>query len=257
VDTLWPTLVQFLLRLSFGLALAMSLTPAQWVTSGYYRVHLWVIMGMGTFASLASYSYWSWYVEQQVWSPSWLVGACIAMTVLAYIGAVIWMYELIPLGKAFLLGVALCSAVAAFAANPVPTWQLANYFAAANWLSSSCTLGFFLASMFLGHWYLNWPGMKLHPLQRLVILCGIALVIRTLFAASGWLLNTDSVTPALLVFRWLAGIVGPAVMAYMAWQTLKIPNTQSATGILYAAVILTFLGELTSQLLSRPLPFPV
>ena len=36
----------------------------------------------------------------------------------------------------------------------------------------------------------------------------------------------------------------------MSWQTLKIPNTQSATGILYVAVITTFLGELTAQLLS-------
>ena len=36
----------------------------------------------------------------------------------------------------------------------------------------------------------------------------------------------------------------------MSWQTLKIPNTQSATGILYVAVITTFLGELTSLLLS-------
>jgi hypothetical protein len=39
--------------------------------------------------------------------------------------------------------------------------------------------------------------------------------------------------------------------------TLKVPNTQSATGILYAAVTLVFLGELTAQLLSRGLPVPV
>jgi hypothetical protein len=39
----------------------------------------------------------------------------------------------------------------------------------------------------------------------------------------------------------------------MVWQTARIRATQSATGILYAGVILTFFGELISQLLnSRP-----
>jgi hypothetical protein len=35
----------------------------------------------------------------------------------------------------------------------------------------------------------------------------------------------------------------------MAWETARIRSTQSATGILYVAVIMCFLGELTSQLL--------
>ena len=43
----------------------------------------------------------------------------------------------------------------------------------------------------------------------------------------------------------------------MTWKTLKIPNTQSATGILYVAVIAVFLGELTSQLLSARTAFPL
>jgi hypothetical protein len=37
----------------------------------------------------------------------------------------------------------------------------------------------------------------------------------------------------------------------MAWQTAKIRSTQSATGILYVVVILTFLGELVGQVLLR------
>ena len=43
----------------------------------------------------------------------------------------------------------------------------------------------------------------------------------------------------------------------MAQKTLKIPNTQSATGILYVAVLGAFLGELTSQLLSVGTLYPV
>ena len=39
-------------------------------------------------------------------------------------------------------------------------------------------------------------------------------------------------------------------LLWMAWRTLEIPNTQSATGILYVAVIGVFIGELTGLLLS-------
>jgi hypothetical protein len=43
----------------------------------------------------------------------------------------------------------------------------------------------------------------------------------------------------------------------MAWKTLKIPNTQSATGILYVGVIGTFLGELTAMLLHLDTIYPL
>ena len=43
----------------------------------------------------------------------------------------------------------------------------------------------------------------------------------------------------------------------MTWKTLAIPNTQSATGILYVGIIAAFLGELTSQLRSAGTVFPV
>jgi hypothetical protein len=60
-----------------------------------------------------------------------------------------------------------------------------------------------------------------------------------------------------LSLRWLSGIVGAAAVAALTWQTLKIPNTQSATGMLYVGVIVTFVGELTSQLLSAESLFPL
>ena len=39
-------LTQFVLRLSFGLALGMALTSPRQVTSGYYRNHLYVLLGL-------------------------------------------------------------------------------------------------------------------------------------------------------------------------------------------------------------------
>ena len=60
-----------------------------------------------------------------------------------------------------------------------------------------------------------------------------------------------------LSLRWLAGLVGTLGLAWMTWLTLKIPNTQSATGILYAAMILAFIGELTAQLMSARGGYPL
>jgi hypothetical protein len=60
-----------------------------------------------------------------------------------------------------------------------------------------------------------------------------------------------------LVLRWTSGLLGALGLVVLAWQTLKIPNTQSATGILYVAVVFVFLGELTSQLLCAGSAFPL
>src|SRR6185312_10643801 len=99
-----------------------------------------------------------------------------------------------------------------------------------------------LAAMFLGHWYLNSPGMKLAPLERLIGAMAGAIAARAGVCGAGllWHVSTvgppDASTTLFLVLRWLAGIVGAMVLTAMAWRTLKIPNTQSATAILYVAV---------------------
>jgi hypothetical protein len=113
-----------------------------------------------------------------------------------------------------------------------------------------------MAAMLLGHWYLNTPTMQLAPLRRLLIAMGIAVVLQ--MAVSAWgiftLLSTSAQPQVswwlLLVLRWLFGLIGVIGLTVMAWKTLQIPNTQSATGILYVAVIGVFAGELLGLLLS-------
>jgi hypothetical protein len=60
-----------------------------------------------------------------------------------------------------------------------------------------------------------------------------------------------TVTPLFLVVRFGVGLIGPAVATWMTWQTIRIRSTQSATGILYIAMILVLFGELTAMVLSR------
>ena len=60
-----------------------------------------------------------------------------------------------------------------------------------------------------------------------------------------------------VTMRWAFGLAGVAVLIWMAWRTLDIPNTQSATGILYVAVIGAFVGETMSLLLSAESVYPI
>ena len=51
--------------------------------------------------------------------------------------------------------------------------------------------------------------------------------------------------------RWGMGFAGPVVAAILAWKTVRIRSTQSATGILYVAMILVLFGELTALVGAR------
>ena len=111
--------------------------------------------------------------------------------------------------------------------------------------------------MLLGHNYLITPTMSMTPLFRLLAALGIALALRAGldgFALLRWtsghsMSNLKGDLLLWLPVRWAVGLVAPAVLCWMAWQTARIRSTQSATGILYVVVIFCFLGELTAQLL--------
>lgn len=267
---IWQTLVEFLCRLTFGVAVAMALLPARWVTSGFFRVHLWVLMGVQTFAALALWSLSSEDARyQQV--MNWQVAAAVVAAVVSYVGAVIWMYEASTLGKIALAIVAAAAFVAAIASTAfAPSWvpgRMSANLRAVEIISGGLVAGLITAAMLLGHWYLNTPTMRLDPLKRLLQLLLAAIAIRIVIGAIGaWLMANrlsnlaEGITTAWVLFmslRWIAGLILPLVLTYLTWQTLKIPNTQSATGILYAGVILVFIGELCAQMLSVSAPFPL
>lgn len=270
MHAIWAILIEFLLRLTFGMAVAMGLTPARWVTSGFFRVHLWVLMGINTFAALWLYSQRA---AVDVISPGlgmWLVGLAIASAVISYVGAVIWMYEQNGAGKTAIglvaassgLGCWLISRAGMKSSLPIGQWLLLQL----DWLPGSLVIGSVTTAMLLGHWYLNSPGMRMEPLYRLLLLIFFALALRGLWSGAGLtaevLHRTADHAPTtqfwlFVALRWLAGIFGPTALTWLTWLTLKIPNTQSATGILYAGVILVFIGELTSRLMSMTTLFPI
>src|SRR5690349_15817537 len=91
----------------------MALTSARQVTSGFFRVHLWMLLGFFTLISLAV----AW--RKTVWTHGdLLLGLAIAAAVVSYVGSVIWIYEARRAGKATLW---LLTAIA-FAAALLAQW---------------------------------------------------------------------------------------------------------------------------------------
>jgi hypothetical protein len=279
-------LTQFLLRLSFGLAVGMAITSPQLVSSGFFRNHLYVTLGLATLAAVASRAA----APATFW---YAVGAALA----SYAGSVCWLYEKKVGGAIALIFVAMLSLQGTLA---LPNPFVANDEAADRYLSaipgdlttdelsekyitiagrlwgpwsgllapvsnvtSGLLLGTTFAAMLLGHWYLNAPGMELAPLRRLISAAAGAVAAQALVSGAGLTMELSlepDVTLAWLLFvllRWSFGLFGLAGLLWMSYQTLKIPNTQSATGILYVAVIGAFVGELAAVLLSAESAFPL
>lgn len=237
----------------------MSITSPKKVTSGFFRNHLWVLLGVNTFASAIIF------LNQSEFSnPRLLIGGAIASAVLSYFGAIVWLYEKHRAGIVLLVALAIMGYAFGTLLDSNPSLSLvANLIVAVDTLTSGAVIGFTFAAMLLGHWYLNTPTMKLDPLKRLLVALGLAIVVRMLFCAVGVSYQFGQPTPpdlfvmGAICLRWLAGLIGLLIMTIMSWQTLKIPNTQSATGILYVGVIFVFLGELASRLLSVQSSFPL
>ena len=233
-------LIDFLTRFGWGLALGLVLTPAAVVPAGFFRVNMLVVMGLATFAALLAHSA----------GPTGVWPLAAAAAVGGWMGSVAW------LGEKRRAGLGFCTACAAVLAAATVLPLAATPLAASVALLSGLVTGLTVHAMLLGHWYLNAPGMRVDALRRaidvaLVAWGGrlVAAVVETAPQLAA-VQRADATTLALLALRWLAGLAGLPVLLVMSRKTLDIPNTQSATGILYVACLAAILGELTAQLLA-------
>lgn len=233
-------LVEFLCRCGWGLAVALAATPAALVPAGFFRANLLVVLGIASVAAFLA--------AAEVPGPGWVAagGAAVA----AWIGGIAWYAERVR------GGMTACRATAvALAAATVLVTQRPGLAAAAEGLASGLVVGLTVHAMLLGHWYLNAPGMSVAALRTMIDWALAAWAVRLAITVAAFLVGGTGPTiagdtaTALLALRWLAGLVGLPVLLVMSRKTLDIPNTQSATGILYVACLAAILGELTSQLL--------
>ena len=141
----------------------------------------------------------------------------------------------------------------------------------ASFLSSAALLGSSCTAMILGHWYLVLPSMDVGLLQSMVKLhigstvlriavvatvVGVALATWEAPSGAGFDRYVLSVEGIFLWQRVLFGLAGPAVLAWLTWETAKIRSTQSATGILYVDFFTVIVGEVLAKylLLSQRVP---
>lgn len=256
---------QFALRLIVGLCLTWRLLPQALITSGFFRIQMLLALGLCVLAALTA-PQWS-----ELESGTGAIGLATGQGLLAaggaiaFVGSVLWTLErrrggaIAGLLLLVLTGGVLLGTIPIGTEDRGPLWlQVLDR------ASSASLLGGMTAAMLLGHWYLTATGMSLAPLQRATRLAQGAALLRFISAAAGTLLAPPEVRARLLgahlawtLLRWGAGLAGPLVLALMTPGTLKYRNTQSATGVLFAAVILTFIGEAAALLLAAEFHWPL
>lgn len=133
-------------------------------------------------------------------------------------------------------------------------------------LSTLCIAGMSgiaLMDMLLGHAYLTASKMPIAPFVRMNLMLAAATTASAGLTIIALLMHYGD--PAylfwgryglLLITRWLVGLLVPAVFIYMAHDCIKRRSTQSATGILYVAGVLIFIGEIVALHLLRETRLP-
>jgi len=246
-------LTQFALRLIFGMSVMLLASDYRKTSSGFYRIQMLVVLGFGVLASLFVGRDVETAVGSTDWG-NWMTANCVLISAAAFLGSVLWTLErrtaahrVIAIITTAATGGLIMNALQNHDAFSIPLFQIISD------ASSGAVLGGAMTGMLLGHWYLTAPTMSLDPLLRLIRLFGVAVAVRFVVSlvglAWGWQ-EIDGLTMAMLVvMRWVFGIVGPLVAYVMTQRIMKYRNTQSATGVLFVAVIFTFLGELSGILL--------
>jgi hypothetical protein len=128
-------------------------------------------------------------------------------------------------------------------------------------ITSALVLGLVSGAMLFGHWYLIDLDMPVDYLRTYIRLLGIVLVadLVALCLAIGLpaMLGSTSAAAAvhelfashlgLLAVRLILGPIATIVLVWMCWQTLKIPQTMAATGLLYIALMSVLVGEMLGR----------
>lgn len=244
-----PMLADFAIRLAGGMAALLLIAPWRQIPMGFFRTHCVVILALLVLGGMVA----GWSGTDRV-----VLGAIAGAAVLAYVGSITWGLGLPKVAVPVTAGLTLVAAglLVAFSRGGASWLEGLNV---AGRFASAMLLGSTLSAMLLGHYYLTAPAMSITPLRRFVACMGAGLVVRSALAAVGlmvwWRSGTSAdpgaLTPLFLGMRWGMGVAGPGLAAVLAWKTVQIRSTQSATGILYIGMTLVLFGELSAMVLSQ------
>jgi hypothetical protein len=255
-------IVLFVLRLIVGLGLTWCLLPRRLVTSGFFRIQLLVTLGLSVLLFVLA-PQTPQLADGEDWlSPETFAGVAAAIAGVSFVGSALWILERRRAGTVasfLVLGLSAALMITVETREVEAPALAAAAAASAAWLVGGTT-----CAMLLGHWYLTAAAMSLVPLQRAIRLAQGSVALQLIVALTATALADDSVRQSLVgahlvwtLLRWLAGVAAPLVLLVLARGTLRYRNTQAATGVLFAAVILVFIGQAAALLLANELGWPL
>jgi len=238
--------------LAAGVMLAAFISDPREVTVNWLRLAGIIAL---TMTSLSGFFYWR---REQTSEKDWLLYALVFGTILLQIGGI----HLPParIGRPF----ALAAAVGGILLGERLAMGKGSGAALMTASGMAAMCGISLMDMLLGHAYLTASKMTMRPFVRLHVLLAAVMVLRAICAVGIAMIMLQKWPIELfwdrfglfVITRWLVGLAVPAVFIYMAYDCIKRRATQSATGILYVAGILIFIGEIISLYLLRETRLP-
>ena len=242
----------FLVLLAGGVMLAAFISDPREVTVNWLRLAGIIALAM---AALSAYFFSRRDTTRQ---SEWIFYGVVFVSILGHLGGI--HLPIAAIGRPF--------ALAAAAGGGVLGARLALGNGLAIGLLSAGGIaamsGIALMDMLLGHAYLTASRMTMRPFVRLHLSLAVVTVLRAICAIGIAMVMLQRRPIELfwdrfglfVITRWAVGLLIPAVFIYMAYDCIKRRATQSATGILYVAGILIFIGEIISLYLLRETRLP-
>ncbi len=281
----------FVIKLSAGITLMWLLMPRSEVTDGFFRIQMRLLLGTTVLTALLLSGTTTWApvgssvesgelpVPAEAQSAAeaaavdairtadtanrtalWIQRMQIAAACTAYFGSIFWALGRRLPGKLsiYLLTLICCGSLT------LHSWWIPHR--SSLWLqllsdtSSAAVLGATLTAMLLGHWYLTTPTMSIRPLSwfaaALFVAAGLRFLASVIVLSGFGFAGSDTTRWLWLSMRWCGGIIVPMIVSLLVVRILRYRNTQSATGVLFAGLILVFMGEMTAALLERDMLIP-
>ena len=223
----------------------------QVVRRGHFRITAWAVLVIGVLAVFANAA-----AIEGVAEPGAQPALVLALAVLTVIYAIAQYVrgDIVGVITGALAGVAGIAALA-LSARHIEGWS--QVLAAIGLISGALLLGAVTNGMMLGHWYLNQPGLKTWALGRLTDLCLAGVVLSGLTGVFAYGELTGATTEGAVLgipgfgesfsfiffFVWLSMLGLTGAVAWGARRCVQIRSIQSATGLLYVAILSAGVAE--------------
>lgn len=153
----------------------------------------------------------------------------------------------------------------AHAASGMALGHLQRMLLSLNLIASLALSGIVLSTLILGHWYLISPRLSFRPLLRgaslfFCAVCFRLVILLAVLFSFGWAAGLEGKLFLDRLLSWhefgmffllriFWGILGPLVLSILVYKTAALQSNQSATGILYVALVFVLIGELIADYL--------